>query len=109
MSFLWRNGIKPKFQVIEFNPYRSWKWVVGFLWLRVHYDHHFEVLTSGYTKLIWVVAGVGFGVSLIGRLLANLCKHDLDKAIPALVREMNEHQASPHRTKCRNLTGLADM
>jgi hypothetical protein len=30
------NGFKPVFKVTEFNPYRNWKWVGGFLWLTVH-------------------------------------------------------------------------
>ena len=25
------NGIKPEFKMTEFNPYRNWKWVGGFL------------------------------------------------------------------------------
>jgi len=35
------------------------------------------------------VEGNGFGISVIGRLFAKVYARDLDKAIPALVAEMN--------------------
>ena len=83
------NGLKPVFTVTEFNPYRNWKWVGGFLWLTVHYDHHFEELNSAQTKLTWVVEATGFGVSVLGRLFAKIYSKSLDRAIPLLVQEMN--------------------
>jgi hypothetical protein len=63
-----RNGINPKFKVTEFNPHRNWKWVGGFLWGTVHYDHFFEELNSTQTKLTWVVEAEGFGITVIARL-----------------------------------------
>jgi len=84
-----RNGIKPCFQVTEFNPHRNWKWVGGFLWATVHYDHFFEELKPTQTKLTWIVEAEGFAISVIGRLFAKIYSKDLDKAIPLLVREMN--------------------
>ena len=89
-----KNGIKPCFKVTEFDPYRSWKWVGGFLWATVHYDHHFESLSPNQTKMTWIVEGDGFGISWMGRLFAMFYARDLDKAIPALLREMDESQAS---------------
>jgi hypothetical protein len=83
------NGLKPVFTVTEFNPNRSWKWVGGFLWLTVHYDHLFEELNSGQTKLTWVVEATGFGVSVMGRLFAKIYSKSLDQAIPMLVEERN--------------------
>ena len=83
------NGLKPVFTVTEFNPYRNWKWVGGFLWLTVHYDHRFEELNSAQTKLTWVVEATGFGVSVLGRLFAKIYSQSLDRAIPLLVQEMN--------------------
>jgi hypothetical protein len=38
------NGVKSVFTMTEFNPPRSWKWVGGFLWATVEYDHVFEEL-----------------------------------------------------------------
>jgi hypothetical protein len=83
------NGVKAAFTMTEFNPHRNWKWVGGFLWLTVHYDHVFEELNPQRTKLIWVVEGEGFGVSVFGKLFAKVYNKNLDRAIPALVEEMN--------------------
>ena len=49
------NGVKSTFTMIEFNPGRNWKWVGGFLWLTVHYDHRFEQVNSQQTKLVWII------------------------------------------------------
>jgi len=83
-----KNGIKPCFKVTEFNPPRSWKWVGGFLWGTVHYDHHFEATSPGQTKLTWIVEAEGFGMSWLGRLFAKVYSKDLDRAIPALTDSM---------------------
>src|SRR5258707_9963706 len=84
----WR-GSTATFTVTEFNPYRNWKWVAGFLWLTCHYDHRFEMLNPTKTKLTWVIEGQGFGKSVIGRLFAKIYSKSLDRAIPRLVEEMN--------------------
>jgi hypothetical protein len=83
------NGLKPVFRVTEFSPHHSWKWVGGFLWLTVHYDHQFEELNPTRTKLTWVVESSGFGVSIFGRLFAKIYSKNLDRAIPLLVEEMS--------------------
>lgn len=83
------NGVKSAFTMMEFNPYRHWKWVGRFLWLTVHYDHAFEELDPQRTKLIWVIAGGGVGVSVFGKLFAKVYNRNLDKAVPALIQEMN--------------------
>jgi hypothetical protein len=83
------NGVKSAFTMTEFNPYRNWKWAGRFLWLTVHYDHLFEELNPRQTKLTWVVAGEGFGVSVFGRLFAKIYAKNLDRAIPLLIEEMN--------------------
>jgi hypothetical protein len=83
------NGLKPVFTVTEFNPYRNWKWVGGFLWLTIYYDHHFEEANSTQTKLTWVIEAKGFGASVVGRLFAKIYSKSLDRAIPSLVEEMN--------------------
>ena len=83
------NGIKSAFTMTEFNPYRNWKWVGGFLWLTVHYDHRFEELTPARTQLTWAVEASGFGVSLFGRLFAKIYNKNLNGAIPLLIGEMN--------------------
>ena len=83
------NGIKSAFSMIEFNPYTNWKWAGRFLWLTVHYDHIFEEVDSRRTKLTWVIEADGMGVSVFGKLFAKIYKKNLDKAIPALIAEMN--------------------
>jgi hypothetical protein len=83
------NGFKPVFKMIEFNPYRNWKWVGGFLWLTIYYDHLFEELDSSQTKLTFVIEAKGFGVSVLGRLFAKIYSKSLDRAIPLLIEEMN--------------------
>ncbi len=84
-----RNGIKSAFKMNEFNPPRNWKWVGPFLWLTIHYDHIFEPVDSRHTKLVWIVAAEGFGISIFGRLFATIYNGNLNKAIPRLLAEMN--------------------
>jgi len=57
--------------------------------LTVHYDHTFEELDSHRARLTWAVEGDGLGVSIFGKLFAKIYNKNLDKAIPALVEEMN--------------------
>ena len=83
------NGITSAFTMTEFNPGRNWMWVGGFLWLTVHYDHRFEQVNPQQTKLVWIIEGTGFGVSVFGKLFAKIYNKNLATAIPALVAEMN--------------------
>jgi uncharacterized membrane protein len=83
------NGLKPAWKVTEFNPYRNWKWVGGFLWLTVYYDHRFEELNPTQTKITFVLEAKGFGMSVIGRLFAKVYSKNLDRAIALLIQEMN--------------------
>jgi hypothetical protein len=86
------NGLKPAWRVTEFNPYCNWKWVGGFLWLTVNYDHRFKELNATQTMLTWVVEAEGIGVSVLGKLFAKIHSKNLDRAIPLLVQEMNASQ-----------------
>jgi hypothetical protein len=83
------NGVKSTFTMTEFNPYRNWKWIGGFLWMTIHYDHLFEPLDAGGTRLTFVIDAEGFGVSVLGRLFAWIYNKILDRAIPLLVAEIN--------------------
>jgi hypothetical protein len=83
------NGMKPVFGVTEFHPPQSWKWIGGFLWLTVHYDHQFEALDGEHTKLTWIIEAEGFGASILGRPFAWIYHRNLERAIPRLIREMN--------------------
>ena len=84
------NGIKSTFSMTEFNPGSNWKWVGGFLWMKVHYDHLFESVSPSQTRLIWTVDGEGFGVSVIGKLFARIYNKNLDQAVPRLIQEMQD-------------------
>ena len=88
------NGLKPVFRMTEFNPHRNWKWVGGFLWLTVSYDHLFDELNPTQTRLTWVIEAKGLGASVLGRLFANIYSKSLDRAIPLLVEEMNASSVS---------------
>jgi hypothetical protein len=88
------NGLKPAWKVTEFNPYRSWKWVGGFLWLTIYYDHRFEELNPTQTKITFELEASGFGKSVIGRLFARIYSRTLDRAIALLVQEMNASSAN---------------
>ena len=88
------NGLKPVFRMTEFNPHRNWKWVGGFLWLTVSYDHLFDELNPTQTRLTWVIEAKGLWASVLGRLFANIYSKSLDRAIPLLVEEMNASSVS---------------
>ena len=88
------NGMKAAFRMTEFNPSRSWKWVGRFLWVNVIYDHQFEEVDAGHTKLIWIVAAEGFAASVLGPLFAKIYRGHLEKAIPLLIAEMNASSAN---------------
>ena len=90
--FVLTNGMKPVFRMTEFNPYRNWKWVGGFLWLTIDYDHRFEELSPTRTKLTFELQGKGIGVSVLGRLFAKIYSRSLDRAIPLLAQEMNANR-----------------
>jgi hypothetical protein len=83
------NGLKPAWKVTEFDPYRNWKWIGGFLWLTVYYDHRFEALSPTQTKITFELEAKGFGRSVLGRLFAKVYSKTLDRATALLVREMN--------------------
>jgi hypothetical protein len=74
----------------EFNPPRNWKWVGPFLWIMVHYDHWFEATGDGRTRLTWTIAAEGIGAGVFGRLFAMIYRRSLERAIPLLIREMND-------------------
>ncbi|MFO1096038.1 MAG: SRPBCC family protein [Planctomycetaceae bacterium] len=88
------NGMKPVFRVTAFHRPQSWKWVGGFLWVRVHYDHQFEALNGAHTKLVWMIEAEGFGATILGRPFALKYRRHLERAIPRLIREMNARTTS---------------
>lgn len=88
-TFHLSHGLRSTFEMAEYNPPRSWRWVGPVLWLSVSYDHRFETIAGNRTKLIWVVEVRGVGSSTLGAAFAALYERNLDKAVPKLVDEMN--------------------
>jgi hypothetical protein len=88
------NGIKSTFRMTEFNPGQNWKWVGPFLWMTIHYDHRFEVLSPEQTRLAFVIEASGFGVNVFGRVFAKIYRRNLERAIPLLVSQM-ENRVTP--------------
>jgi hypothetical protein len=85
------NGIRSTFKVDELNAGCNWKWVGPFLWLTVHYDHQFARIGPQETEVRFVVDGDGLGLALVGRIFASIYARNLDRAIPNLIRELEEN------------------
>lgn len=83
-----KNGIRSTFKMDELNSGVNWKWSGPFLWLMVHYDHHFESVSESETAIEFVLDGEGFGAGVIGRVFAAIYARSLDRAIPNLIEEL---------------------
>lgn len=88
-TFRLAGGVTSTFRMVEFDPPRRWRWVGPLLWLRIDYDHLFETIDGGRTRLTWIVGADGFAAGLVGRLFAAIYRRNLDRAVPRLVAEMN--------------------
>jgi hypothetical protein len=73
-----------------FEPPTRWQWVGRFLTADVHYDHRFEQLDPGHTRLVWTVTADGLGEGSLGRVFGAIYARNLDKAIPNLQSEMRQ-------------------
>ena len=82
------NGIRSTFRMAELNQGSNWIWVGPFLWLTVHYDHQFKPNGPLETEICFVLDGEGFGCAVFGRLFAAIYARNLDRAIPALIKEL---------------------
>ena len=84
------NGVRSTFRMAELNPGKNWKWIGPFLWLTIHYDHQFRSVRPDETEIAFILDGEGFGVSLFGRLFGAIYARNLDKAIPNLIKELDQ-------------------
>ncbi len=84
------NGIRSTFRMAEFNPNTNWRWVGPFLWLTVYYDHRFSRIGPQESEISFVLDGEGFGVGIFGRLFAAIYSINLNRAIPRLVKELED-------------------
>ncbi len=87
-------GIPTRFAMTEWDPPRRWKWHGRFLWLRVGYDHRFEPLPGGGTRLVLEVDASGPAAGSLGRLFARVYGRNLDRALPLLAAEMEAGPAA---------------
>ena len=82
------NGIRSTFRMERLIPGKSWQWAGPFLWLTVHYDHQFSSRSPDETDVRFVLDGEGFGIGFFGRVFAAIYARNLDRAIPRLLREL---------------------
>jgi hypothetical protein len=87
-SFRLAGGARSTFRMEAFEPPRRWQWVGRFLTVRVHYDHRFEAVDEGHTRLIWTVEAEGPGANTLGRFFGAIYNRNLDRAIPNLQAQM---------------------
>jgi hypothetical protein len=86
--FRLRGGLRATFTMTHFDPPASWTWVGPLLWWAIRYDHRFEPVDQGHTRLVWTVAAEG-RLGLLGRVFAAGYGRNLDRAIPNLQRELD--------------------
>ena len=84
------NGIRSTFRMEELNVGSNWRWVGPFLWITVHYDHQFKRTGPEESEIGFVLDGEGFGAGVFGRLFAAMYARDLDRAIPNLIKELEQ-------------------
>jgi hypothetical protein len=82
------NHIRSTFRMEEFNIGSNWRWVGPFLWMTVHYDHQFKRNGPEESEMGFVLDGEGFGAGVFGRLFAAIYARNVDRAIPNLIKEL---------------------
>jgi polyketide cyclase/dehydrase/lipid transport protein len=92
-AFRLAGGVRSTFRMEDFDPPSRWQWVGRFLTVDVHYDHRFEPIDDGHTRLVWTVSADGPGEGSLGRVFGAIYARNLDKAIPNLQRELNTTSA----------------
>ncbi len=92
-SFRLTGGARSTFRMEDYDPPTRWQWVGRFLAVAVHYDHRFEPVDEGRTRLVWTVTADGPGEGLLGRVFGAIYARNLDKAIPNLQRELRATSA----------------
>jgi hypothetical protein len=85
------NGFRSTFAMTEFDRPRHWKWVGPFLGSRIHYDHLFEAISAGETRIRFTLDAEGWTVPLVGWLFGAIYRRNLERAIPLLVEELGGH------------------
>jgi len=89
-SFRLAGGARSTFRMEHYEPPTRWLWVGRFLTVDVHYDHRFEPIDDGHTRLVWTVNAQGWSERVLGRVFGTIYARNLDKAIPNLQRELRD-------------------
>jgi hypothetical protein len=87
-AFRLAGGVRSTFRMEAYEPPTRWQWVGRFVTVDVHYDHRFESVDEGHTRMIWTVDAEGFGAGSLGRVFGAIYARNLDKAIPNLQAEL---------------------
>jgi hypothetical protein len=92
-SFRLAGGARSTFRMEDYEPPTRWQWVGRFLVADVHYDHRFDAIDQGHTRLRWTVTADGPGENSLGRVFGAIYARNLDKAIPNLQHELHDLSA----------------
>jgi hypothetical protein len=87
-TFKLSNGVRTTFRMVEFHPHRSWKWNGSFLGATIIYDHVFEPVAPGETRIRFTVDSTGGLTPLLGGIFGWIYRRNLERAIPRLVAEI---------------------
>lgn len=88
------NGVQTAFEMSEFHPERSWKWVGKLAGASIYYDHIFESLGPNETRIRFTVDSQGGWMWLLGGVFGWIYRRNLERAIPLLIAEINRRAAS---------------
>ena len=84
-----QNGQSTTFRMTAFEPKEHWQWSTRLLWLTLDYDHAFQPVSAGETRIVLLMTVKGFGKSALAFAIGRMAGPDLDASIPRLVQEMN--------------------
>ena len=87
-TFKLSNGVSTTFQMVEFRPQQSWKWIGSLLGATIHYDHVFEPVAPGETRIRFTVDSTGGLTPLLGGIFGWIYRRNLERAIPLLTAEI---------------------
>ena len=82
------NGMTSTFKMIEFAPPCHWKWRGSLLGAQIYYDHVFSEIAPMQTGVRFTVDASGWQVAILGRIFASIYRHNLRRAIPVLIAEI---------------------
>ena len=83
------DGVRTTFQMVGFEALRHWKWAGPFLGSQIFYDHLFSQDEPGQTSIRFAVDSRGRGPgALFHGIFAKIYRKNLDRAVPALIQEI---------------------